>query len=311
MGVLAGVICCLGFSAAASESGSHRVLKVGPAASLHMPSAAAAAAQPGDEIEIESGTYVDCAVWPAQASSVTITAAGDGPVIIADKVCENKAAFVVKGDDVTVRGITFTGAKTAYYNGAGIRAEGRNLTVEGSQFLNNQEGILAGPHANSTIVIRDSYFKGNGNCEAPPDCDHGIYINRVDTLVVEHCIFVEQYVGHHIKSRAVRTELIGNTIEDGPNGTASYLVDIPDGGALVMRNNVLEKGPKSENHSAAVMIGEESNRNPTPEIVVEDNFFSNGMPGQTLFVRNLTRTPAVLRANTLSGRVAPLEQASR
>ena len=37
-------------------------------------------------------------------------------------------------------------------------------------------------------------------------------------------------VGHHIKSRALKTMVMGNTIEDGPDGTASYEVDAPNGG---------------------------------------------------------------------------------
>jgi hypothetical protein len=54
--------------------------------------------------------------------------------------------------------------------------------------------------------------------------------------------FFDQHIGHHIKSRALKTVLIGNTIEDGPRGTASYEVDIPSGGSLIMQDNTLEKG---------------------------------------------------------------------
>jgi hypothetical protein len=69
-------------------------------------------------------------------------------------------------------------------------------------------------------------------------------------LRVEHSRFFDTQVAH-IKSRAARTELIDNHIEDRPDGTASFEVAIPNGGAVVMTGNVLGKGPKNQNHTAA------------------------------------------------------------
>jgi hypothetical protein len=68
--------------------------------------------------------------------------------------------------------------------------------------------------------------------------------------------------GHSIKSRALSTEVIGCTITDGPDGTSSYLIEAPNGGALIVRGNSLEKGPKSENHKAAIAIGAEGVTHP-------------------------------------------------
>jgi hypothetical protein len=63
--------------------------------------------------------------------------------------------------------------------------------------------------------------------------------HEVDISIVKNSHFVESREGHHIKSRAQRTEVIGNDIQDGPRGTASYLVDIPEGGSLVIEGNTL------------------------------------------------------------------------
>ena len=216
----------------------HNVIYVGRGRNFAKPSDAAEIVRAGDTVVIDAGTYDDCAVWPKRAGFLTIEAAG-GAAFVMGKSCENKALFVIKGDNVVVRGITFTGATAIRHNGAGIRAEGRNLTIENSQFIDNEEGILAGPIPNGRITVSDSFFKGNGNCiEA---CAHGIYVNKIAELRIVRCQFVAQHMGHHVKSRADRTELTGNTIEDGPFGTASYLVDIPNGGALVMRDNTLKK----------------------------------------------------------------------
>ena len=291
-------------SRAMGQVQDHRTLKVGLGEMFARPSDAAAVARSGDRIQIAPGVYIDCAIWPADAASLTIEATGPH-VVLTDKTCEGKALFVVKGADVTIRGITFKGAKAKYHNGAGIRAEGRNLTVEKSLFLDNEEGILAGDNPGSTIIVRDSIFKGNGNCIE--SCAHGIYVNHIARLLIERSQFFEQHIGHHVKSRAVRTELLGNDIGDGPAGSASYLVDIPNGGALIMRDNRLEKGPNSDNPAVAIILGEEGATNATSEITIENNRFTNNLRHETLFVRNRTATRAVLRGNSLSRDVQPLE----
>jgi len=156
----------------------------------------------------------------------------------------------------------------------------------------------------SHIVIRTSVFTGTGICDR--DCAHGIYIGWVASLHVFSSVFLQQHIRHHIKSRALRTELAGNTINDGPIGNASNLVDVPDGGSLIMRNNVPEKGPASANRTAAISIGEESKRNTTGELVFERNTFPNDFAGTTAFVRNQTFTLARLLGNTQACSVTPL-----
>jgi len=282
-----------------------RILKVGAGEEFAMPSAAAAVVQPGDTVLIAPGRYVDCAVWPIGANGLIVEGTGEG-VVIADKVCQDKGVFVIQADDVTVRRLTFTGAAVPRNeNGAGIRLEGRNLTVENSRFIGNENGILSGTVPDSRVVVRNSYFRGNGKCGA--DCAHGIYVGGIMELVIEGTEFVEQHDGHHVKSRAHRTELTGNTIHDGPYGNTSYLVDVPNGGDLIMRDNRLEKGPNSTNHTAAVSLAAEGNRNSSTQIVIENNVFINDMRRSTLFVRNLTGTPARLRGNRLTGDVKALE----
>ncbi len=74
----------------------------------------------------------------------------------------------------------------------------------------------------------------------------------------------------------------------------------------MVRDNTLEKGPKSENHKAAIAIGEEGVSQPTPEITVTNNTFKNDGDYEAAFVWNVTATPAQLIANKLSGTVIPL-----
>ena len=251
---------------------------------------------------IQPGEYFDCAVW--KANKLVIEGAGDPEkVIVTDKTCQGKALFVTVGEGITVRNLTLTRARVPDDNGAGIRAEGKNLVVEGVRFVNNQNGIMSGT-AGGTMTVRNSVFDRNGACLSA--CAHGIYAGALDLLHVEGSRFVGTKQGHHIKSRALRTEVIGCTIQDGSEGTASYEIEIPNGGSLVARGNTIQKGPKADNRSAAIVIGAEGVSHPTREITIEDNSFRNDGAWETAFVNNLTATEAMLRGNQLSGLVKPL-----
>lgn len=277
------------------------VIDVGPTQALKLPSQAAAIAQPGDTIRIAPGVYTDCAVW--RASNLTIEGTGTGATI-ADKSCAGKGIFIIGGNDITVRNLTFAHAAVPDHNGAGIRAEGHNLTIENSDFIDNENGILAANTASGTIRILDSEFRGNGKCA--PKCAHGIYVGMIGMLDIEHSRFFGQHEGHHVKSRALRTVLIGNDIADGPAGNSSYLVDVPNGGDLVVQDNTMEKGPHSENIDTAISIGAEGVKNPTHELIVRGNNFINDVGRPTIFVLNRTATPAMLSGNDLHGVVVPL-----
>lgn len=279
-----------------------RTLAVGESQEFKMPSAAAAVAKEGDRVEIQPGEYFDCANWTAN-NLVIEGVGGADKVVVTDKVCNGKALFITSGNKITVRNLTLTRARVPDANGAGIRAQGKDLVVDGVRFVNNQNGILSGSDG-GTMTVRNSYFERNGTCER--SCSHGIYAGHVDLLRVEHSTFIGTKEGHHIKSRGLRTEVVDSTIQDGPNGTASYAIEIPNGGSLVVRGNTIEKGPNAENHSAAIVIGAEGVSQPTREITIENNTFRNDGPWETAFVNNLTATEATLKNNRLSGPVKPL-----
>jgi hypothetical protein len=292
--------------AAVPMNAEARNLEVGPGKEFALPSQAAVAARDGDVVHIGPGNYIDCAIW--SQNGLTIEATGGG-VVLSDKSCDGKAIFVINGNDVTVRGITFRGAAVPDNNGAGIRAQGGNLTVENSAFLENQMGMLATGSRTSVVIIRDSLFARNGTCypRCPSDVNmHALYVGLPMALLrVERSEFVEQHDGHYIKSRAQRSEIFENVIRDGEKGTGSYLIDIPDGGSLIARGNSLEKGPHSENR-ATIAIGEEHQSYPAPEILIENNRFHSREILPAIFVWNLTKSTPLLRENRLEGRVTPL-----
>ncbi|WP_207480761.1 right-handed parallel beta-helix repeat-containing protein [Arenibaculum pallidiluteum] len=291
----AALAAILGAAMGSAGTARAETLRVGPDRPLKAPSEAARVARDGDRVEIEPGEYFDCAVWTQNRLQIV----GTGPgVVLTDRTCEGKAIFVIRGTDARIQGITFTRARVPDGNGAGIRAEGRNLTVEESRFVNNENGILTSADPESTVVIRRSEFARNGSCEK--DCAHGIYVNTARLLRIEDSTFRETKTAHHVKSRALRTEILGTTIEDGDAGTSSYLVDIPNGGSLVIADSTLQKGPKTSNRRAAVMIGAEGVTQPTREITVRGSRF-DGAGRAAGFIVNMTATEAVLAGNSIRG----------
>ena len=284
-----------------------RELSVGSTRALKIPSQAATVAADGDIVRIDPGTYFDCAIW--NASRLVIEATGPG-VRIAGKSCAGKGIFITQGADIVIRGITFADASVAWHNGAGVRAAGRNLTVEHSRFLNNENGILAGGDPDSVLRITDSEFIGNGACiEA---CAHGVYAGApIALLEIERSLFRDTRIAHHIKSRARNTVIRDNRIEDGPDGTASYLIDIPNGGNVLIQGNVMQKGAHSANPAVAISIGVEGVKNPTSVLIIRDNAFHSDVPARTAFVRDSTLVPVSMTGNTIGGNVQLLTRQPR
>ena len=279
-----------------------RTLEVGKTREFKMPSEAIRAAKDGDRVVIDPGEYFDCAV--VSANNLTIEGAKpDASAVMTDKVCQGKALLVTAGRDITLRNLTLQRARVPDNNGAGVRAEGTNLTVERVKFINNQNGILAAGNAESTITIRDSDFLRNGYCSP---CAHGVYVNQLKLLRIERSRFADTRRAHHIKSRAARTEVIATETRDGDSGTASYHIEIPNGGSVVVRDSTMQKGPQAENRSAMIVIGAEGVSQPTREITIENNTAINTGDYETFMVVNLTATEAVLKGNRLTGPVKPL-----
>jgi hypothetical protein len=223
-------------------------LEVGPGHAFSTPSAAAQAAQNGDTIAIDPGDYYDCAIW----SRDHLTIAGTGPgVVITDTTCQGKALFIVHGNDTTIRDITFARARVADHNGAGIRAEGRDLTVKSSRFINNQTGLLEGDQPGATVRIVDCDFTANGVRDIGPPSP-ALSVGTIAALRVEGSRFENSHGGAHILSGAGRTELIGNRIEDGEDGVRDALVVLTGGGSLVMEDNLLRRAPSAARVNAAV-----------------------------------------------------------
>lgn len=150
-----------------------------------------------------------------------------------------------------VENIEFHDAKVPDQNGAGIRAEGNGLTIRNCGFFDNEDGIL-GPDSGD-LTIENSEFARNGYGDGQ---SHNLYVGRANKVTVVGSFFHEAKIGHNFKSRARETRIENSYFMDGPTGTSSYLVNVPNGGAVYLRGNLFHKGPNADN-SIAISFGEE------------------------------------------------------
>jgi hypothetical protein len=263
------------------------MLEVGAGQTYEVPSLAAAVAQDGDTVAISPGTYFDCALW--HASRLTIAATGPN-VVISDRACAGKAAFVIGGDHVVVRGLVFTRIRVPDGNGAGIRAEGNDLTVEDSRFINNQVGILAGGPGGS-LRIAGCTFDANGvSLDGRPT--HGVSAGTLTLLRIDHSTFGQARGGDHIASAALTTELVGNRLTDEGGAMTGPLVSV-QGGALTLDGNTVELDAGSVDRPGAVLVAGDASR-----IQVHGNTLVEPQ-GNVPLLRNWTGLTASEAANTV------------
>lgn len=277
---------------------SATTLTVGAAQKYKTIQSAIDAASQGDFIAITPGSYGAANVYK---SNLTLYGTAGG-VILKGATFQSKGLIVVSAKNTAIRNLTFTGATSGDGNGAGIRMQGTNLIVLNSVFTDNQNGILADPNGGSTLTVKNSTFTRNGACVSSKGCAHGIYAGHIRMLDVENSSFTETRSGHAIKSRAITTSITGNTIKDGTTGTSSYLIDVPNGGAVSITGNKLQKGPKSSNSMTAIALGEEGASNPQSTMLIANNSFQNDFAKTQSFVWNSTGNKSLLvSGNVLTG----------
>lgn len=256
-----------------------RTLRVGPSQSLQSISNAAAIARDGDTIEIEAGDYVaDVAVW--KQKNLTLRGVGGQPRLIANGAsAEGKAIWVMRGGDITIENIIFSGSRVTSKNGAGIRFEKGNLHIRNCRFTNNENGILTSG-GEMTLHIEDSEFDHNGYGDG---YSHNLYVGDIRKLRIEGSYFHHANVGHLIKSRARENDIRYNRITDEAGGRASYEIDLPNGGHAYIIGNIIEKSATPENNSL-ISFGVEGLKHPDSRLYLAQNTIINRRPnGGNLF----------------------------
>ena len=254
--------------------------QVGATRTYTKPSLVSNLVQNGDTVEIDAGVYaLDVARWSAN-NLLLKGVNGMAKLPSGGTTYGGKAIWVIAGDNTTVENIEFSEAACVDFNGAGIRQEGKNLTVRNCYFHHNEDGILAGTVNPSKILIEYSEFGYNGYGDG---YSHNLYINHVDTLIFQYNYTHHCKVGHEIKSRANVNFILYNRISDEDTATASRSIDLPNGGPAYIIGNVIEQGAFSQN-SNIIGYGMEGLSNPSPqEIFAINNTIVNNKSNGSFF----------------------------
>ncbi len=222
-----------------------------------------------------------------------ITVNGVRPVIklagigTSNNTLGQSAVYFDKSENIVFENIDIDGTGATYVGKAGIYLNGaknlrlRNLRIRG--FKGSQANGIFGTDTNAGLLrLERVELVDNGGGNGP---EHNIYINRssVDptfTVYMRASWSHDAYYGHLFKSRAQRNILVGNyfmgTRSVSGIQTENYLVDIPEGGTLVMRNNVLVKNFSGDNSNGIFVTfsGENQNNASTNNVLIENNTFT-------------------------------------
>jgi hypothetical protein len=302
LSVPGGAGCNLTEPYAVSAAPGQTVLTVGAGMEFQTIGAAVAAAVNGDLILVQPGTYVnDFADITAQ---ITIAGAGGMVDLVATEPPPNEKGIFVVDSSCVIDNVSFQGAAIADdlgANAAGIRYQGGNLVLHNDVFIDNQNGILAAAVDNlpqNTVTILDSTFDANGESTGPnAGYTHNCYISTgISSLVARNDIFEQANIGHELKSRAASNLINDNIFYDGPTGTASYSIDLPNGGADTVSGNVIEKGPNSQN-DAIIHFGGEGIPYSGSALDVTGNRFINDLGPQAVAVLNQTTLNVSITGN--------------
>lgn len=272
-------------------------LNVGTGQQYSTVAAAVNASQAGDTIAVSAGTYTNDFVQIRH--DLALQAVGGRVGMVATVAPSDGKAILTEGAagiSVSISGFDFSGARVADGNGAGIRYEGGRLTLDNTYFHDNENGLLAASAAGGSIAITNSEFSHNGVGDGRT---HNIYVNDIASLTIDNSYFHDAVVGHEIKSRTQQTTITNSRIFDNQTGTASYSIDLPNGGRGVIRDNVIEQGPRSENPTV-IAYGEEGGVYGGSSLQVIGNTIVNDL-GRGNAVWNAAGAGTVLQDNSVFG----------
>lgn len=197
-------------------------------------------AAPGEIITLAAGEY-DVADLKVEGA---LTLRGDGDVVLyASRPVAKGLLNPLSGAALTVENLTFRGARSPDKNGAGIRNDGRFLSIINCRFEDNENGVLSTGDGDGVISISGSTFLRNGHGDG---YSHGIYVLRAVKLDIQNSKFMATHIGHHVKSLADETIINGSVLDDG-DGASSYAVDLSKAGRVQITGNKIVQSEKAEN----------------------------------------------------------------
>lgn len=244
--------------------------------------AAAKALKDGDVLKISAGVYQQALV--IRASNVVVE--GEGHVTLDGAAAGGKAAIVNEGDFNEIRNLECRNIRVKAGNGACVRHEGKHLKLTHVYFHDSQSGILTTPTP-GLVEIEDSRFEKLGHRGQA----HGVYTNGGQLRISNSLMLGAKGEGHEVKSRSDVT-IIEDSVVASLSSRDSRLIDVSNGGELVVSRSVLQKGPNSSNQDA-IGYGLEGVKHSNNRITLTENIFLLERAGSNALLHARSTPPDV------------------
>jgi hypothetical protein len=266
---------------------------------------------------------------PANITIRGVTVHGVRPVIVnpptgaANSNYGQSLVYVETSSSVTIENIDIVdspsggglGKAAVYVNGA-ANLTLRNVRIAGFK-QHSVNGIFGTSNNTGTLLLQNVELDSNGGNGGP---EHNAYINASATdpnftFAVKNSWSHSSFYGHTLKSRAQRTVVEGSYLsgETAAAGTQTetYLLDVPDGGTLIARNNIFVKGFSGDNSNGASLTFGVESQDParTWGLTIEHNTFvglaryydTQNHRLYPLFLSTLAPGPRVVDSNVFVG----------
>ncbi|PCI42879.1 MAG: hypothetical protein COB49_13085 [Alphaproteobacteria bacterium] len=280
-------------------TGQAKTWLVGPEFLIKKPSTAIKRAKNGDVIKIVAGIYENDYSVINQDNLILEGMNGFAHLKSTGRIPGGKAIWVINGKNISIRNIEFSGAHVPDKNGAGIRLQRGSLTLDNCYFHGNEMGILTGNNPDISLFIENSEFSWNRQDYAVTGkLSHNIYVGTISVFVMENSVSRGAKYGHTIKSRAWNTIIRNNRVYDEGEISASYLIDIPNGGNALIENNYLYKNKGAQNNSL-ISYGTEGMRYEENSLTIRFNTAVNE-EGKANLLNNRSTVAALLLDNKLT-----------
>jgi hypothetical protein len=188
-----------------------------------------------------------------------------------------------------------------------IRFLGKNLTCRNLRIRDCDMGLLSAGD-NGIITFEDVVIS---DCGGSGGQAHNIYVSANDKGTASQFIFRGSQSlradgqGHLLKSRALATT-IENSVLAMQDANSSRCIDISDGGTVVVRNNVIQQGPKSDNNDIIGIALELSGEHLAPGwsrhhvTTIENNIVITDVDGPPLgLVHTRSPNPVTVKGNEI------------
>ncbi len=239
-------------------------------------------------LQLPAGIY--STAMAIRANNVTIE--GVGHVILQRAAVAGKGMILAQGNNLTVRNIECRHISVPSKNGACVRLEGRGLTLEHVYFHNSQTGLLETAKEHGHIWIRHSRFE-NLTKDARA---HSLYLNS-HSLYLSDSVIIGNRHQHSLKSRGPLT-VIERSIISSLSAAGSRLIDLSNGGELLIQQSILQQGPHAVNNQA-IGFGLEGLQHSTNNIKLTDNILLLERPSSNILLHSGTTQPLVQLENNL------------